>query len=133
VFHDLKPTYPVPCNFYRRNQETDNQSLPGLDTHSGKIDRRLGFELSVKTGTRLIGVRRIRPAMIVPSVTGLFVSLGCLGEVQVGHWQAANLLKPSVIKPVSLPLNRISSSRGSAFYPRLMQAALRQAIAAVLG
>jgi mRNA interferase MazF len=56
-----------------------------------------------------------------------------LGEVQVGHWQAANLLKPSVIKPVFATLEQnLILKRLGVLYPT-DQAALRQAIAAVLG
>ena len=56
-----------------------------------------------------------------------------LGEVQVGHWQAANLLKPSAIKPVfATPEQNLILKRLGVLYPT-DQAALCQAIAAVLG
>jgi mRNA interferase MazF len=49
------------------------------------------------------------------AITSQMHTPSSLGEVQVGQWQAANLLKPSAIKPVFATLNRISSSKGSAF------------------
>lgn len=56
-----------------------------------------------------------------------------LGEIQVGQWQAANLLKPSAIKPVFATLEQnLILKRLGVLYPS-DQAALRQAIAAVLG
>jgi mRNA interferase MazF len=56
-----------------------------------------------------------------------------LGEVQVGHWQAANLLKPSAIKPVFATLEQSLILKRLGVLDTSDQAALRQAIAAVLG
>ena len=56
-----------------------------------------------------------------------------LGEVQVGHWQAANLLKPSAIKPVFATLEQNLILKRLGVLDPTDQAALRQAIAAVLG
>lgn len=56
-----------------------------------------------------------------------------LGEVQVGQWQAANLLKPPAIKPVFATLEQsLILKRLGVLHPT-DQVALRQAIAAVLG
>jgi mRNA interferase MazF len=56
-----------------------------------------------------------------------------LGEVSVCQWQAACLLKPSVIKPVFATIEQgLILKKLGALQPS-DQAALRQAIAAVLG
>jgi mRNA interferase MazF len=41
-----------------------------------------------------------RPDVIVMAITSQFRSAASLGEVWLGQWQAAGLLKPSVVKPV---------------------------------
>jgi mRNA interferase MazF len=67
------------------------------------------------------------------AITSQMRTLSILGEVQVGHWQAANLLKPSAIKPVFATLEQsLILKRLGVLHPT-DQAALRQAIAAVLG
>jgi mRNA interferase MazF len=67
------------------------------------------------------------------AITSQVRTPSALGEVQVGHWQAANLLKPSAIKPVFATLEQnLILKRLGVLYPT-DQAALRQAIAAVLG
>jgi mRNA interferase MazF len=43
---------------------------------------------------------RERPDLIIMAVTSQARPAGGIGEVQVKHWQAAKLLKPSVVKPV---------------------------------
>lgn len=47
-----------------------------------------------------------RPDVIVMAVTSQLRPATILGEVLVQHWQAAGLLKPSVIKPVITTLER---------------------------
>ena len=41
-----------------------------------------------------------RPDLIVMAVTSQFKPSAVVGEVEIGEWQKAGLLKPSVIKPV---------------------------------
>ena len=41
-----------------------------------------------------------RPDLVIMAVTSQMRSSTTFGEVQVGNWQAAGLLKPSSIKPV---------------------------------
>jgi mRNA interferase MazF len=74
-----------------------------------------------------------KPDVIIMAITSQVHSSSSLGEVQVVQWQAANLLKPSAIKPVfaTLEQNLILKTLG-ALGPS-DQAALREAIAAVLG
>ena len=74
-----------------------------------------------------------KPDVIIMAITSQVHSSSSLGEVQVVQWQAANLLKPSAIKPVfaTLEQNLILKTLG-ALGPS-DRAALREAIAAVLG
>ena len=74
-----------------------------------------------------------KPDVIIMAITSQVHSSSSLGEVQVVQWQMANLLKPSAIKPVfaTLEQNLILKTLG-ALGPS-DQAALREAIAAVLG
>ncbi len=67
------------------------------------------------------------------AITSQMRTLSTLGEVQVGHWQAANLLKPSAIKPVFATLEQSLILKRLGVLDPTDQAALRQAIAAVLG
>jgi mRNA interferase MazF len=74
-----------------------------------------------------------KPDVIIMAITSQVHSSSSLGEVQVVQWQAANLLKPSAIKPVfaTVEQNLILKTLG-ALGPS-DQAALREAIAVVLG
>lgn len=71
--------------------------------------------------------------VVIMAITSQFRPQAGLGEVWIGQWQAANLLKPSVVKPVfaTLEQNLIFKQLGILAPPD--QSALRQAIAAVLG
>jgi mRNA interferase MazF len=74
-----------------------------------------------------------RPDVVIMALTSQLHSPSALGEVLVREWQAAHLLKPSAIKPVfaTIEQNLILRALGALQFPD--QAALRQAIAAVLG
>jgi mRNA interferase MazF len=56
-----------------------------------------------------------------------------LGEVWIGDWQAANLLKPSAIKPVFATLEQALVIRRLGALGATDQAALRRTIALTLG
>ena len=74
-----------------------------------------------------------KPDVIIMAITSQVRTPSTLGEVRLGQWQAANLLKPSVIKPVFATLEQnLILKRLGVLYPS-DQTALRQAIAAVLG
>jgi mRNA interferase MazF len=74
-----------------------------------------------------------KPDVIIMAITSQVRTPSTLGEIQVGQWQAANLLKPSAIKPVFATLEQsLILKRLGVLHPT-DQAALRQAIAAVLG
>jgi mRNA interferase MazF len=74
-----------------------------------------------------------RPDAVIMAITSQLHSPSGLGEVWITQWQAANLLKPSAIKPVlatveqSLILKRLGALQTSD------QSALRQAIDSILG
>jgi mRNA interferase MazF len=74
-----------------------------------------------------------RPDIVIMAITSQLHAHSSLGEVWISQWQAANLLKPSAIKPVfatleqSLLLKRLGALQTSD------QLALRQAIASMLG
>ena len=74
-----------------------------------------------------------KPDVVIMAITSQLRSPSSHGDVLVGQWQAANLLKPSMIKPVFATIEQslILSSLGT--LQPADQAALRQAIAAVLG
>ncbi len=74
-----------------------------------------------------------KPDVIIMAITSQVHSPSGLGEVQVGQWQAANLLKPSVIKPVFATLEQNLILKTLGVLDPSDQAALRRAIAAVLG
>jgi mRNA interferase MazF len=74
-----------------------------------------------------------RPDAVIMAITSQLHSPPSWGEVLIGQWQAANLLKPSAIKPVFATLEQtLILKRLGRLHPS-DQSALRQAIAAVLG
>ena len=74
-----------------------------------------------------------KPDVVIMAITSQVHSPSSLGEVQVGQWQAANVLKPSAIKPVFATLEQNLILKRLGVLDPSDQAALRQAIAAVLG
>ncbi len=74
-----------------------------------------------------------RPDTVIMAITSQLHSHSTLGEVWISQWQAANLLKPSAIKPVFATLEQgLILKRLGILHPS-DQATLRQANAAVLG
>lgn len=67
------------------------------------------------------------------AITSQLHSPSGLGGVWIGQWAAANLLKPSAIKPVFATLEQSHILKRLGALQPSDQAALRQAIAAVLG
>ena len=74
-----------------------------------------------------------RPDLVVMAVTSQLRPSPTLGEVQVDQWQAAGLLKPSVIKPVFATLEQSLVIRQLGTLRFADRETLRQAIAGVLG
>jgi mRNA interferase MazF len=76
---------------------------------------------------------RERPDLILMAITSQLRPAPTVGEVAVLHWQAAGLLKPSVIKPLltTIETNLVIRQLGT-LHPD-DQSSLRQVLAAVLG
>jgi len=74
-----------------------------------------------------------RPDVVVMAVTSQFRATPGLGEVWLAAWQAAGLIKPSVIKPVIATLERTLIIRRLGALSADDTAALRLAIAEILG
>ncbi len=60
----------------------------------------------------------VKPDVIVMAVTSQFRAQPGLGEVWVGHWAEAGLLKPSAIKPVFATIEQRLVIRELAFSKR---------------
>jgi mRNA interferase MazF len=74
-----------------------------------------------------------KPDIVIMPVTSQLRSVSSLGEVSIGEWRQANLLKPSAIKPVFATLEQRLVLRSLGNLQAQDQVALRTAIAAVLG
>jgi mRNA interferase MazF len=74
-----------------------------------------------------------RPDVIIMPITSQLRPGAGIGEVLVGGWRQANLLKPSAIKPVFATLEQRLVIRRLGALQAQDQSALRAAIAAVLG
>jgi len=76
---------------------------------------------------------RERPDLLIMAVTSQVRPAGGVGEVHVGDWKGAGLIKPSAVKPVittieaSLVIRRLGALKDED------QQALRRAIAALIG
>jgi len=76
---------------------------------------------------------RVRPDVVVMAVTSQFRPVLALSEVSVSEWEAAGLLKPSVIKPVFATLEQALIIRQLGVLAAVDQAALKKAIALTIG
>lgn len=74
-----------------------------------------------------------RPDLIVMAVTSQLRPTATVGEVAVVQWQAACLLKPSVIKPLITTIEATLVIRKLGALVADDQKSLRQAVAAVIG
>jgi len=74
-----------------------------------------------------------KPDVVVMPITSRLPSFFGVGEVLVGRWQTAGLLKPSAIKPVFATLEQALIIRQLGILDVADQTALRQAIGKVLG
>jgi len=74
-----------------------------------------------------------RPDAIIMAITSQLHSLSSLGDVLVTDWQAANLLKPSAIKPVFATLEQTLLLKQLGSLQLSDQAILRRAILSILG
>jgi mRNA interferase MazF len=76
---------------------------------------------------------RERPDLILMAITSQMRPTPTVGEVAVVQWQAAGLLKPSVIKPLITTIEATLVIRQLGALVADDQKALRQALAAVIG
>jgi mRNA-degrading endonuclease toxin of MazEF toxin-antitoxin module len=74
-----------------------------------------------------------KPDVVIMAVTTQLHSSASLGEVWIAQWQAANLLKPSAIKPVFAPLEQNLIVRQLGTLHAQDRGTLRSAISSVLG
>ena len=74
-----------------------------------------------------------RPDLIVMAVTSQLRPNPGLGDVWIGHWQAAGLLKPSVVEPVCATLEQRLVLRRLGSLDDGDRAALRKAISEIIG
>ena len=76
---------------------------------------------------------RTRPDVIVMAVTGQLSSYDRMGEVLVVDWRYANLLKPSVIKPILTTLEKSLVIRRVGSLTEKDRTSLKDSIASILG
>ncbi len=74
-----------------------------------------------------------KPDVVVMAVTSQLRPASELGEVWIGQWQAAGLLKPSAVKPVFATLEQDMVLRQLGTLDIDDQIALRRAIGQILG
>lgn len=74
-----------------------------------------------------------KPDVVVMAITSQLRPTPGLGEVYLGQWQAAGLLRPSAVKPVFATLEQALILRQLGTLAAADQAALRKAIAETLG
>jgi mRNA interferase MazF len=74
-----------------------------------------------------------RPDLLIMAVTSQHPSTLSVGEVQVQDWRAAGLLKPSVLKPVLTTVDPALVLKKLGRLTATDQAALRQALRAMIG
>jgi len=76
---------------------------------------------------------RERPDIILMAITSQLRSAATVGEVAVADWQAAGLLKPSVIKPLLTTIEARLVLRQLGQLGTSDQNALRQVLVSILG
>jgi mRNA interferase MazF len=74
-----------------------------------------------------------RPDVVIMPITSQIQASSALGEVLIGEWRQANLLKASAVKPVFATLEQRLIIRRLGVLQSRDQSALRAAITAVLG
>ena len=74
-----------------------------------------------------------RPDLIIMAVTSQARPAGAIGEVQVKDWQAAGLIKPSVVKPIITTIEQNLVIRRLGRLKEEDQQALKRAIGAIIG
>jgi mRNA interferase MazF len=76
---------------------------------------------------------RAKPDIVVMAITSQFRPVQALGEAWLSDWQAAGLLKPSVVKPVFATLEQRLVLRTLGSLSAIDTAAVRKSISDTLG
>lgn len=76
---------------------------------------------------------RARPDVVVMAITSQLGPSPAIGEVWLGEWQAAGLVKPSAVKPVFAALEQVLILRSLGALAAGDRAALRKAITETVG
>jgi mRNA interferase MazF len=76
---------------------------------------------------------RSKPDVVVMAITSQFRRLPAIGEVWIGQWQSAGLLKPSAIKPVFATIEQSIVVRQLGTLAPADKASLKGAIGKVIG
>lgn len=79
------------------------------------------------------GYNTAKPDLIMMAITSQHRPTPALGEVWLSQWQAAKLLKPSVVKPVFATLEQRLVIRQLGTLAGVDRTALKQAIAQIIG
>jgi len=74
-----------------------------------------------------------KPDLVMMAITSQHRPMPTLGEVWLGQWQAAKLLKPSVVKPVFATFEQRMVIRQLGQLTAADKTALKQAIAQIIG
>jgi mRNA interferase MazF len=74
-----------------------------------------------------------RPDIILMAITSQFRPVTTVGEVAVQHWQAAGLIKPSVLKPLLATIDKRLVIRAMGKLHADDQAALHKAMREIIG
>ena len=75
-----------------------------------------------------LGYNSTRPDVVVMAITSQLHSTISFGEMRIQDWQSANLLKPSVIKPVFATLEQSLILKQLGSLQQVDQAMLKQSI-----
>jgi len=76
---------------------------------------------------------RARPDVILMAVTGQVKPKPGFGEAQIADWQAAGLIKPSMLKPILFTAEKTIVARTLGQLKAADQETLRKVIGAILG
>ncbi len=96
-------------------------------THQGASKQRPAVVVSNAT------YNSAKPDVVMMAITSQLRSTAAFGEVWIGEWHGAGLLKPSAIKPVFATIEQALILKQLGSLSDIDEVALRSAIDAVLG
>ncbi len=80
-----------------------------------------------------VACNQAKPDLVLMAVTSQLRATAALGEVWIGQWEGAGLLKPSAVKPVFTPIEQRLVIRRLGTLAAADRAALQQAIKPIVG